>query len=120
MKFSKALKKLRKGESVSRKGWQNGTYLKIGNEEQTELSKPLIYQSCIHYGSSRDLITHWKWLPNQEDILSNDWFIFPVHVKIGISSSQADEYSQEVLSKMKIRMQKALKEAYDNGDIRNY
>ena len=68
MNFSEALEALKRGESVTRRGW-NGKGMWIALQRPTETSKmtlPYIYMST----AQGDLV---PWLASQTDIFAEDW-----------------------------------------------
>jgi len=68
MDFGDALKKLKEGFLITRKGW-NGKDMHIGlikPEESNKMTLPYIFM----YTAQCDLV---PWLASQTDILADDW-----------------------------------------------
>ena len=77
MTFGKAIKKLKKGYSVRRKGWNGkGIFLELQvPDEHSKMSHPYIYIDTTGLQSDnpdakRNLV---PWLASQTDMLSEDW-----------------------------------------------
>ncbi len=80
--FGMALDFLKKGSSLTRKGW-NGKGLFITMQTPTETSKmtkPYLYittpiGSTNQFGEVNDKIQMVPWLASQTDLLSEDWML---------------------------------------------
>jgi hypothetical protein len=68
MNFGQALESLKRGECVSRAGWNGkGMWLAIQRPDvNSKMSLPYIYMSTV----AGDLV---PWLASQTDILAEDW-----------------------------------------------
>ncbi len=69
--IGKAVKEMRKGESVSRRGW-NGPNQFIAMkdpDEESDMTMPYLYIRPTQGG----LV---PWLASQTDILATDWFVW--------------------------------------------
>jgi hypothetical protein len=78
MDFGKAIEALKKGESVSRKGWNGkGMFLYLDSFEKTNsnVNEPgYKYEPCIVMFTADE---KWQpgWLASQTDMLAEDWII---------------------------------------------
>ena len=68
MNFGEAIKELKKGNRVSREGWNGrGMYLELQvPDEHSKMTQPYIYIKTVQ----NDLI---PWLASQADMLAEDW-----------------------------------------------
>ena len=68
MNFGKALKKLKKGKSVAREGWNGkNMYLKLQiPDKNSKMTLPYIYMSTAQGDNV-------PWLASQTDMLTTDW-----------------------------------------------
>lgn len=69
MNFSEALEALKRGERVSRNGWNGmGMYVKLQKpDENSKMGKPYIFISIV----TGELV---PWVASHGDILADDWF----------------------------------------------
>lgn len=80
--FGEALKLLKGGKSVSRKGWNGkGLFITLQvPDENSKMTRPYIYittpvGSTNQFGQSNDHEQRVPWLASQTDLMSEDWFV---------------------------------------------
>jgi hypothetical protein len=80
--FGEAIKYLKRGLKVVRKGWNGkGMWIELQTpDEHSKMTRPYLYINCPkgstnHFGSSAKDIDRVPWLVSQTDILAEDWVI---------------------------------------------
>lgn len=73
MDFGEALRKLKQGQKVTRKGW-NGRNMYLGLCEGGGFRDSYRIQDFIYMKTAQDTIV--SWLASQTDMLTNDWKIY--------------------------------------------
>lgn len=73
LSFGEAVEQLKKGEWISRKGW-NGKGMYLSLQEPTDKSK--MTRSYIYMKTADDMLV--PWVASQSDILCDDWYVFNV------------------------------------------
>jgi hypothetical protein len=77
MDFGQALKALKKGNRVARKGW-NGKDMWLllqKPDKDSKMTLPYIYIEYPIQSKAYPLGSRVPWLASQTDVLSEDWFI---------------------------------------------
>jgi len=82
LNFSEALKNLKEGKKITRKGWHGkNMFLKLQTpDEHSKMTLPYIYmtipcQNCSEAGEKPSGENLVPWLASQTDLLAEDWIL---------------------------------------------
>ena len=76
MDFGEALKEMKMGYAVRRKGWPGKMdFIEIlqFKEKNSKMTEPYIFLDCISSNGENKRV---PWTPSQIDILAEDWFVY--------------------------------------------